>query len=70
MIFLVMKRKDGYNEAADKNSNPKVVVIFVTKNEDNTIENSITIAKTIYYKPEVLVVDAYSTDKARFWRYQ
>jgi glycosyltransferase involved in cell wall biosynthesis len=53
----------NYNEAADKNSNPKVVVIFVTKNEDNTIENSITIAKRSYYKPEVLVVDAHSTDK-------
>ena len=48
---------------ADKNSNPKVVVIFATKNEDNTIENSITIAKRSYYKPDVLVVDAYSTDK-------
>jgi glycosyltransferase involved in cell wall biosynthesis len=53
----------NYNEAADKSSNPKVVVIFVTKNEDNTIENSITIAKRSYYKPEVLVVDAHSTDK-------
>jgi len=39
------------------------VVIFAAKNEENTIENSISIAKKSYYKPEVLVVDAYSSDK-------
>ncbi len=39
------------------------MVIFAAKNEENTIENSISIAKKSYYKPEVLVVDAYSSDK-------
>ena len=45
------------------NLNLKVVVIFATKNEENTIENSVFIAKKSYYKPKVLVVDAYSSDK-------
>ena len=44
-------------------SKPKVVVIFVTKNEENTIRDSLLIAKRSYYKPEVIVVDAHSTDK-------
>jgi glycosyltransferase involved in cell wall biosynthesis len=39
------------------------VVIFAAKNEENTIENSVSIAKKSYYKPEVLVVDAHSSDK-------
>jgi glycosyltransferase involved in cell wall biosynthesis len=42
---------------------PKVVVIFTAKNEENTIENSVATAKKSYYKPEVIVVDAYSSDK-------
>lgn len=46
-----------------KNSNPKVIVIFPAKNEEYTIENAITTAKYSYYKPDVFVVDAYSTDK-------
>src|SRR4051794_19519640 len=45
------------------NFHPKIVVIFAAKNEENTIEDSILIAKKRYYKPEVLVVDAYSFDK-------
>ena len=39
------------------------MVIFAAKNEENTIENSVSIAKKRYYKPEVLVVDAHSSDK-------
>lgn len=46
-----------------KNSNPKVIVIFPAKNEEYTIENAIATAKHSYYKPDVFVVDAYSTDK-------
>jgi glycosyltransferase involved in cell wall biosynthesis len=46
-----------------QNSIPKVIVIFPAKNEEGTIENSIANAKHSFYKPEVLVVDAYSTDK-------
>jgi glucosyl-3-phosphoglycerate synthase len=43
--------------------NPKVIVIFATKNEESTIKNSVSMVKKSYYKPEVLVVDAYSSDK-------
>ncbi len=46
-----------------QNSIPKVIVIFPAKNEEGTIENSIANAKHSFYKPEVIVVDAYSTDK-------
>jgi glycosyltransferase involved in cell wall biosynthesis len=46
-----------------QNSIPKVIVIFPAKNEEGTIENSIANAKQSFYKPEVIVVDAYSTDR-------
>jgi glycosyltransferase involved in cell wall biosynthesis len=46
-----------------ENSDPKVIVIFPAKNEEYTIENAIATAKQSYYKPDLLVVDAYSTDK-------
>jgi glycosyltransferase involved in cell wall biosynthesis len=42
---------------------PKVVVIFPTKNEEGTIEHVIITAKKSQYKPEVIVVDAYSSDR-------
>ena len=45
-----------------QNSIPKVIVIFPAKNEEGTIENSIATAKKSYYKPDVILVDAYSTD--------
>jgi glycosyltransferase involved in cell wall biosynthesis len=38
-------------------------VIFHAKNEEGTIERAISTAKQSYFKPEILVVDAYSTDK-------
>jgi glycosyltransferase involved in cell wall biosynthesis len=41
---------------------PKIVVIFPTKNEQDTIEDVIRTAKKSRYNPEVLVVDAYSSD--------
>jgi len=41
----------------------KVVAIFPAKNEESTIENAVMMAKQSQYKPEVIVVDAYSTDK-------
>jgi len=46
-----------------QNSTPKVMVIFPAKNEEGTIENSIATAKQSYYKPDVILVDAFSTDK-------
>jgi glucosyl-3-phosphoglycerate synthase len=45
-------------------SNAKnVTVIFPAKNEANTIENAIKVVKQSQYNPEVIVVDAFSTDK-------
>jgi glucosyl-3-phosphoglycerate synthase len=40
-----------------------VAVIFPAKNEANTIENAITMVKQSHFKPEIIVVDAFSTDK-------
>lgn len=51
------------NKNYSQNSDLKVIVIFPAKNEEGTIENAISTAKQSYYKPEILVVDAYSTDK-------
>ena len=39
------------------------MVIFPAKNEEGTIENSIATAKQSYYKPDVILVDAFSTDE-------
>ncbi|MGH9972363.1 MAG: glycosyltransferase [Nitrososphaeraceae archaeon] len=43
-------------------SSQKIVVIFPTKNEEDTIEHVITTAKKSRHSPEVIVVDAYSSD--------
>lgn len=40
----------------------KVVTIFPTKNEESTIESVINVASTSRFNPEVIVVDAYSSD--------
>jgi glycosyltransferase involved in cell wall biosynthesis len=40
---------------------PKIVEIFPTKNEEDTIEHVIRTARKSHYDPEVIVVDAYST---------
>ena len=42
---------------------PKVLVIFPAKNEEETIEHVITTAKKSRYGPEVMVVDAFSSDR-------
>ena len=41
----------------------KPVVIFPTKNEEDTIEHVINTAKKSRHHPDVIVVDAYSSDK-------
>ena len=46
-----------------QDSIPRVVVIFPTKNEEETIEHVIRTAKKSQHGPEVLVVDAYSSDR-------
>src|SRR4029078_2842440 len=40
----------------------KLVVIFPTKNEEDTIEHVIKTAKDSIHGPEIIVVDAYSSD--------
>ena len=42
---------------------PKIVVIFPTKNEEETIEHVIKTARKSQCRPEVIVVDAYSSDR-------
>ena len=42
---------------------PKVVVIFPAKNEENTIEGAISVASQSNFNPDIMVVDAYSSDK-------
>lgn len=42
---------------------PKPVVIFPTKNEEDTIKHVINTAKKSRHHPDVIVVDAYSSDK-------
>ena len=41
----------------------KLVVIFPTKNEEDTIEHVIKTAKNSRHSPEIIVVDAYSSDE-------
>jgi glycosyltransferase involved in cell wall biosynthesis len=40
-----------------------VTTIFPTKNEESTIENSVNVVMTIKFNAEVIVVDAYSSDR-------
>ncbi len=42
---------------------PKVIVIFPTKNVQDTIERVILTAKKSKYNPNIIVVDAFSSDK-------
>ena len=46
-----------------RNSTPRIVVIFPTKNEEGTIEHVIRAAMKSHYDPEVIVIDAYSSDR-------
>lgn len=41
----------------------RIVVIFPTKNEEDTIEHVIRTARKSHYNPGVIVVDAYSSDR-------
>jgi glycosyltransferase involved in cell wall biosynthesis len=43
----------------------KLVVIFPTKNEEDTIEHVIKTAKNSIHGPEIIVVDAYSSDDSQ-----
>lgn len=44
----------------------KVIVIFPAKNEEGTIVNSIASARQSHFKPDVILVDAYSTDRTTY----
>ncbi len=39
-----------------------IAVIFLAKNEEDTVVHVIKTAKTSHHNPEVIVVDAYSSD--------
>ena len=47
----------------EQTATSKIVVIFPTKNEEDTIEHVIRTAKKSRHDPEVIVVDAYSSDR-------
>jgi glycosyltransferase involved in cell wall biosynthesis len=53
------------NQSRFESTDLKVIVIFPAKNEEYTIEKAISTARKSYYKPDILVVDAYSTDKTK-----
>lgn len=44
-------------------ASPKVVVIFPAKNEEDTIESAIFVASKSSFNPDIIVVDAYSSDR-------
>ena len=51
------------NDINDAKYDLKVIVIFPAKNEEGTIENTVSIAARSSFNPEIIVVDAYSNDK-------
>jgi len=51
------------NDINDTKDELKVIVIFPAKNEEGTIENTVSIAARSSFHPEIIVVDAYSNDK-------
>lgn len=51
------------NDINDAKDDLKVIVIFPAKNEEGTIENTVSIASRSSFNPEIIVVDAYSNDK-------
>jgi glucosyl-3-phosphoglycerate synthase len=46
----------------DRLENPKLVIIFCTKNSETTIENAISKVRQSNYDPDIIVVDGFSTD--------
>ena len=50
------------NYVNKQTSSQKIAVVFPAKNEQDTIEHAITTAKKSRHSPEVIVVDAYSSD--------
>lgn len=44
-------------------ASPKVVVILPAKNEENTIERTISVVSSSSFNPDIIVVDAHSSDK-------
>lgn len=51
------------NKNVYENSGANVTVIFAAKNEEGTIETAISTVKQSSFTPEILVIDAYSTDR-------
>ena len=69
MINIMTQNPRDLNDSNDNHINStvsrgdlKVVTIFPTKNEEATIENTVHVASASKFNPEVIVVDAYSSD--------
>ncbi|HEU4824653.1 MAG TPA: glycosyltransferase [Nitrososphaeraceae archaeon] len=56
---------DEYSQANQKATviSPTVTVIFPAKNEESTIEGVISVVSESTFDPDIMVVDAYSSDK-------
>lgn len=50
-------------DCMEKAAFPKIVVIFPARNEEDTIAHAISTAQKSHHNPEVIVIDAYSSDK-------
>ena len=61
MLKTEEKSKEEIN-VKDKLENPKLVIIFCTKNSETTIENAISNVRQSNYDPDIIVVDGFSTD--------
>jgi glycosyltransferase involved in cell wall biosynthesis len=57
--------QDKYSQANQKSTviSPKVTVIFPAKNEESTTEGVISVVSESTFDPDIMVVDAYSSDK-------
>jgi glucosyl-3-phosphoglycerate synthase len=61
-IVELNANNDNDNNGFISGQDLKVVTILPTKNEEATIENTVHIASRSKFNPEVIVVDAYSSD--------
>ena len=58
----ITANSDNDDNSVTTGQDLKVVTIFPAKNEESTIENVINVASTSKFDPEIIVVDAYSSD--------
>lgn len=61
-VIDIPTKNDNDDNSVVTGQDLKVVTIFPTKNEESTIENVIKVASTSKFNPEVIIVDAHSSD--------